>query len=59
MNDCIVQVVEFVFHYVAIGIPNIIFVDSDIFNEKEGRRCGLNNFCIDYLFSFAYVSVLI
>ena len=30
MNDRIIHVVEFVLHYVAVGIPNVLFVDSDI-----------------------------
>ena len=47
MNDGIIHIVEFVFHYVAIGIPNILLVDSDIFNGKERGSCCLNNFWID------------
>lgn len=57
MNDRIMQVIEFVFHYVAIDIPNILLVDSDICYEKDSRGCCLNNYWIDYLFFFAYVCV--
>ena len=59
MNDGIIHIVKFVFHYVAIGIPNILLVDSDIFNGKESRSCCLNNFWIDKLFFFVYACVLI
>ena len=59
MNNRIIHVVEFVPHYVTIGILNILLVDSDIYNRKNSRRCCLNNFWIDYLFLFAYACVLI
>ena len=35
MNDRIINVVEFVLHYAAIGIPNILPVDSDICNNNN------------------------
>ena len=49
MNNRIIHV-KFVFHYVAIGIPNIL-INSYICNGKDSRGCCLNNFWIDYLFS--------
>ena len=35
MNDRIINVVEFGLHYVAIGIPNILLVDSDICDNNN------------------------
>ena len=35
MNDRIINVVEFVLHYAAIGIPNILPVDSDNCNNNN------------------------
>ena len=50
MNDHIIHVVEFVLHYVAIGIPKILLAGSDICNGKDSDVCSLNNFWIDYVF---------
>ena len=59
MNDRNIYIVEFVLHYVALNIPNIVFVNTDICNGKDSRGCYLNNFWIKYLFFFAYLCVLI
>ena len=39
MNDLIIHLIEFVLHYVAIGIPNILLVDSDICDGKFMLVC--------------------